>query len=93
VHNALLAQVVDSLSTLLPFSPGGAGTKQGFLVVILHGQASSSRLLAFSIGIWVAVTLFNVALAAVVIFAMLRTLRLREILGRAKAAEQPEQSS
>ena len=91
VHNALLAQVVDSLSTLLPFSPGGAGTKQGFLVVILHGQAPSSRLLAFSIGMYAAVTVFNLALAAAVIFAMMRTLRLREILGRAKAAE-PEQS-
>jgi uncharacterized membrane protein YbhN (UPF0104 family) len=91
IHNALLAQVVDSLSTLLPFSPGGAGTKQGFLVVILRGQASSSRLLAFSIGMYVAVTLFNVVIGAIVIFAMLRTLRLREILGRAKAAE-PEGS-
>jgi uncharacterized membrane protein YbhN (UPF0104 family) len=87
VHNALLAQVVDSLSTLLPFSPGGAGTKQGFLVAILHGQASTSRLLAFSIGMYVAVTVLNVALAALAIFLMLRTLRLREILGRAKAAE------
>ena len=87
VHNALLAQVVDSLSTLLPFSPGGAGTKQGFLVAILHGQASTSRLLAFSIGMYVAVTLFNVAIGAGAIFAALRTLRLREILGRAKAAE------
>jgi uncharacterized membrane protein YbhN (UPF0104 family) len=87
VHNALLAQVVDSLSTLLPFSPGGAGTKQGFLVAILHGQASTSRLLAFSIGMYVAVTLFNVAIGAIAIFATLRTLRLREILGRARAAE------
>jgi uncharacterized membrane protein YbhN (UPF0104 family) len=91
VHNALLCQVVDSLSTLLPFSPGGAGTKQGFLVAILHGEASTSRLLAFSIGQYAAVTVFNVALGAIVIFAMLRTLRLREILGRAKAAE-PERS-
>jgi uncharacterized membrane protein YbhN (UPF0104 family) len=91
IHNALLCQVVDSLSTLLPFSPGGAGTKQGFLVAILHGQAPTSRLLAFSVGQYVAVTLFNVALAAVAIYAMLRTLRLREILGRAKAAE-PERS-
>jgi uncharacterized membrane protein YbhN (UPF0104 family) len=91
VHNALLCQVVDSLSTLLPFSPGGAGTKQGFLVAILHGQASTSRLLAFSIGQYAAVTIFNVALGAAVIFAMLRTLRLREIIGRAKAAG-PEQS-
>jgi uncharacterized membrane protein YbhN (UPF0104 family) len=87
VHNALLCQVVDSLSTLLPFSPGGAGTKQGFLVAILHGQAPTSRLLAFSIGQYAAVTVFNVALGAAVIFAMMRTLRLREILGRAKAAE------
>lgn len=91
VHNALLCQVVDSLSTLLPFSPGGAGTKQGFLVAILHGQASTSRLLAFSIGQYAAVTIFNVAIGAAVIFAMLRTLRLREIIGRAKAAE-PEGS-
>ena len=87
VHNALLSQVVDSLSTLLPFSPGGAGTKQGFLVAILHGQAPTSRLLAFSIGMYVAVTLINVALAALALFLMLRTLRLGEILGRAKAAE------
>jgi uncharacterized membrane protein YbhN (UPF0104 family) len=91
IHNALLSQVVDSLATLLPFSPGGAGTKQGFLVAILHGQASSARLLAFSIGMYAAVTVFNVVLAAAVIFAMLRTLRLREVLARAKAAE-PESS-
>jgi glycosyltransferase 2 family protein len=87
IHNALLAQVVDSLSTLLPFSPGGVGTKQGFLVFVLKGEASTSRLLAFSVGQYVAVTLFNVAIGAIAIFAMLRTLRLREILGRAKAAE------
>ena len=87
IHNALLAQVVDSLSTLLPFSPGGVGTKQGFLVYVLEGQAPTSRLLAFSVGQYVAVTLFNLAAGAAAIFAMLRTLRLREILGRAKAAE------
>ena len=87
IHNALLAQVVDSLSTLLPFSPGGVGTKQGFLVYVLQGQAATSRLLALSVGQYVAVTLFNVVAGAIAIFAMLRTLRLREILGRAKAAE------
>jgi uncharacterized membrane protein YbhN (UPF0104 family) len=87
VHNALLAQVVDSLSTLLPFSPGGAGTKQGLLVFVLHGQASSATLLAFSVGQYVAVTVFNVAIGAIAIFTSLGTLRLRKILGQAKAAE------
>ena len=85
-----MAQVVDSIATLLPFSPGGAGTKQGLLVVVLHGQASTSRLLAFSVGMHVAITIFNVAVAAIVIFVMLRTLRFRAVFGRAKAeAEGP----
>jgi uncharacterized membrane protein YbhN (UPF0104 family) len=87
IHNALLAQVVDSFSTLLPFSPGGAGTKQGLLVYVLHGEASSSTLLAFSVGQYVAVTAFNVAIGAIAIFTSLGTLRLRKILGQAKAAE------
>jgi uncharacterized membrane protein YbhN (UPF0104 family) len=92
VHNALLAQVVDSLSTLLPFSPGGAGTKQGLLVFVLDGEAPASKLLAFSVGQYVAVTIFNVAIGAIAIYAMLRTLRLREILGRAKAARSEQTS-
>ena len=87
VHNALLAQVVDSFSTLLPFSPGGAGTKQGLLVYVLRGEASSSTLLAFSVGQYVAVTIFNVVIGAIAIFASLGTLRLRKILGQAKASE------
>ena len=87
IHNALLSQVADSLSTLLPFSPGGAGTKQGFLVAILHGQASTSRLLAYSIGIYLVVTLVNVIIGAIALFLMLRTLRLGDVLDRAKAAE------
>jgi len=93
LHNALLAQVVDSLATLLPFSPGGAGTKQGLLVYVLSGQAPASRLLAFSVGTNVAVTLFNVAVAAVALYVMVRTLRLGQIMDRAKAAESEPGSS
>jgi len=39
VHNALLAMVVDSLATLFPATPGGAGTKQGLIVFLFEGQA------------------------------------------------------
>jgi uncharacterized membrane protein YbhN (UPF0104 family) len=92
VHNALLAQTVDSLATLLPFSPGGAGTKQGLLVYVLRGQASSSQLLAFSVGTNIAIVVFNVAVAAVAVFLMLRTLRLGRIIGRAKASRESEET-
>jgi uncharacterized membrane protein YbhN (UPF0104 family) len=92
-HNALLAQTVDSLATLLPFSPGGAGTKQGLLVYVLRGQASSSELLAFSVGTNIAIVVFNVAVAVAAVFLMLRTLSLREIIGRAKAARSESEQS
>ena len=36
VHNALLVQVVDSLATLFPATPGGAGTKQGLIVYLFR---------------------------------------------------------
>src|SRR2546429_676607 len=39
LHNALLVLVVQALSTLLPFSPGGAGTQQGLGVYVLRGRA------------------------------------------------------
>ncbi len=92
IHNALLSQVVDSLATLLPFSPGGAGTKQGLLVYVLSGQAPASRLLAFSVGVHIAVTLFNLVLGAIAIYAMARTLRLSTLMGRAKAAKSGPES-
>jgi adenylosuccinate synthase len=54
---------------------------------VLQGAASSATLLAFSVGQYVAVTAFNVAIGAIAIFSSLGTLRLRTILSRAKASE------
>jgi len=84
VHNALLVQVVDSLSTLIPFTPGGAGTKQGLIVVILSGEASRTALLSFSVGMNIALVAFNVVLGFAAIAVMARTLDWR---GLAKTAE------
>ena len=60
IHNALLALVVDSLATLFPATPGGAGTKQGLIVLLFRGEAiSKSLLLAFSVGVNIALVVFN----------------------------------
>jgi glycosyltransferase 2 family protein len=86
IHNALLAQVVDSLATLFPATPGGAGTKQGLIVYLFRGQAiSKSLLLAFSVGVNIAVTLVNLVLGLVAIGLMAKTLsfkRLRQLSRR-----------
>jgi uncharacterized protein (TIRG00374 family) len=92
IHNALLAQVVDSLATLFPATPGGAGTKQGLIVYLFRGQAiSRSLLLAFSVGMNIAVTVANVVMGFIAIGLMAKTLsfkRLRQ-LSRREQQEQP----
>jgi uncharacterized membrane protein YbhN (UPF0104 family) len=89
VHNALLAQVVDSLATLFPATPGGAGTKQGLIVYLFRGSAiSRSLLLAFSVGMNIAVTVANLVLGLIAIGLMARTLSFKRLRSRAQA-EQP----
>ena len=83
LHNALLVLVVQSLATLFPFTPGGVGTQQGFLVYVFSRTAdeiSKTSVLSFSIGMYVAVTVFNVVLGFAAIFVMLRTLRWRRLI-------------
>jgi uncharacterized membrane protein YbhN (UPF0104 family) len=91
LHNALLVQVVDSLATLFPATPGGAGTKQGLIVFLFHGQAvSDSLLLAFSVGMNIAVTIFNVLLGIVAIGLMTRSLSWKKLRREATGSAAPD---
>jgi uncharacterized protein (TIRG00374 family) len=91
IHNALLAQVVDSLATLFPATPGGAGTKQGLIVYLFRGQAiSKSLLLAFSVGLNIAITIVNLLMGFAAIGLMAKTLSFRNLRRRSRAEqEQP----
>jgi len=90
IHNSLLAQVVDSLSTLFPATPGGAGTKQGLIVFLFRGEAvSKTALLAFSVGMNIAIVVFNLVLGLLALYAMARTLSWKRVRAahRAEAAQ------
>ena len=93
IHNALLAQVVDSLATLFPATPGGAGTKQGLIVYLFRGQAiSKSLLLAFSVGMNIAITVVNLLMGLAAIALMARTLSFKRLRQQSrKEQEQPAQ--
>ena len=78
LHNALLAQAVESLATLFPATPGGAGTKQGLIVYLFRGEAiSRSLLLAFSVGMNLALVVTNLVCGLVAI-ASYKRLRVAE---------------
>ena len=77
LSTALSVIVVQSLATLLPFTPGGVGTTQAVLVYVLAGTAASSAILGFSVGMQLVTVAVNVALGFGAIAIMLRTLRWR----------------
>lgn len=83
-HNALLTLVVQSLSTLFPITPGGAGTEQGLLVYVFRGREATTPLLSFSVGMKIALTAFNVVLGFAVLALMMGTLSPRRAIEEAE---------
>ena len=86
LKNALLVLVVGSVATSLPLTPGGLGPKQALLVPVLGAAGSRSEILAFSVGMELAILLFNLALAAVCLSVMLRGVSIREAIRNARAS-------
>jgi uncharacterized membrane protein YbhN (UPF0104 family) len=87
IHNTLIVQIAQSLSTLLPIAPGGAGTEQGLLLYLLRGDASRSALLSFSVGMHIAIVVLDVLLGVLAVLAITKTLRLRRLRDEAAADE------
>ncbi len=90
IHNALLAQVVDSLATLFPATPGGAGTKQGLTEFLFRGRGvSHTLLLAFSVGMNIAIVVVNLLLGLIAIGLMAKTLSFKKLRHASRTEEQP----
>jgi uncharacterized membrane protein YbhN (UPF0104 family) len=84
VETVVAVLIVQGLSTLLPFTPGGAGTQQAVLVFALRGTATASAVLAFSVGMQLVTVAVNVLLGFGALAVMLRTLRVRRHLFAAR---------
>lgn len=94
VDTVVAVLVVQGLSTLLPFTPGGVGTQQAVLVFALRGTAAASAVLAFSVGMQLVTVVVNVVLGFGALAVMLRTLRLRRhIFAARKDAATAESTS
>lgn len=76
-ENVPLVQTTMSLSTALPFTPGGVGTEQALLLYVFQGESTASALLSFSIGMKIVLTVVNVAVGFLAIVLMLRTVDWR----------------
>jgi uncharacterized membrane protein YbhN (UPF0104 family) len=72
---AVIVMVVAGASTVVPLTPGGAGTQQVMLAVALSQTASAAAVVSFSLAMQASVTLVNALLGVAAAMAMCRTLR------------------
>ncbi|MGA9762765.1 MAG: lysylphosphatidylglycerol synthase transmembrane domain-containing protein [Gaiellaceae bacterium] len=79
-HNSLLAQGTSNLATLLPISPSGIGTEQALLVTVLHGAASSSMIVAYSVGTRLITSAINIVLGFGAILFFFHTFRFQRFV-------------
>ena len=70
-----LVMVVAGLSTLVPLTPGGAGTQQVMLTYALHQTVAAAAAVSFSLGMQTGITVVNALLGVVAAMVAFRTLR------------------
>ena len=80
VHNVLLVQVTQSLSTVFPLTPAGIGTEQGLIAYVFSGRAPVASVISFSVGMKIALMTVNLAIGFSAIALMLGTFRWRKVI-------------
>ncbi len=89
VRYALVVVVIDSVSTALPFTPGGVGAQQGLLVFALGGAATSGQVLAFSIGAQAVIVAFNIVLGLIALVVIFGHVKLGAVRREADSWPEP----
>ena len=74
---AVLALVAGSVATLVPLTPGGFGTQQALLALLLAPYASPAAAISYGLGSQLVITTVNVALGGTCLGLMLGTMPWR----------------
>ncbi len=90
VKNVLLVLGVNAVAAAVPFTPGGAGVQQAFLVQVFAGTAAGATIAAYSVGQQIAIASFSIALGFVAIFAIFRFRSFREVIAAGRAERDAE---
>ena len=83
----LTVLAVQAVSSMIPFTPQGAGVQQALLVSALAGVASTATIAAYSVGQQLAIAAFNALYGIVALAVVFRTTDWRGLLERGRAEQ------
>jgi uncharacterized membrane protein YbhN (UPF0104 family) len=90
-QNVMLVMSVQAISTMLPFTPGGAGAQQALLVATLEGP-SRAAVLSFSVGTQIAMAAWSAVLGFAALLLIFRTTNWRGLIHSAESEAKSEQA-
>ena len=88
VKNVLLVLGVNAVAAAVPFTPGGAGVQQAFLVQVFASTASSATVAAYSVGQQIAIGAFSLGLGFVLLATVFRFRSFKDVIAAGKADRQ-----
>jgi uncharacterized membrane protein YbhN (UPF0104 family) len=90
VKNVLLVLGVNAVAAVVPFTPGGAGVQQAFLVKVFAGAAAPATVAAYSVGQQIAIALFSLALGFVALVTIFRFRSFKDVITAGREARDAE---
>ena len=90
VRNVLLVLGVNAVASVVPFTPGGAGVQQAFLVKVFAGTAAGATVAAYSVGQQIAIAAFSLGIGFAALFWIFKFTSFRAVIEAGRAERQAE---
>lgn len=90
VKNVLLVLGVNAVAAVVPFTPGGAGVQQAFLVKVFAGAASGATIAAYSVGQQIAIALFSLTLGFIALVTIFKFRSFKEVIAAGRESRAAE---
>jgi uncharacterized protein (TIRG00374 family) len=93
VRNVLLVLGVNAVSSVVPFTPGGAGVQQAFLVKVFAGTAATSVVASYSVGQQIAIAAFSLGLGFFALVTIFRFRSFKEVIAAGREHREAEREA
>jgi uncharacterized membrane protein YbhN (UPF0104 family) len=93
VKNVLLVLGVNAVAAAVPFTPGGAGVQQAFLVKVFAGTAAGATVAAYSVGQQIAIAVFSLAVGFVALATIFKFRSFKEVIAAGREHREAERAA
>lgn len=90
VRNVLLVHGINAVAALMPFTPGGAGVQQAFMVKVFAGAATGATVAAYSVGQQIAIAVICLAVGFAALVRIFGFRSFKEVIAAGKEARNAE---